>query len=629
MADIRLNVTGDSSGGVAAMDDMADAVGKSNVKWQEMANAAKMAAKAVVDFVKESVKQYAESERIQKQLTRVAGEYTDALSDQAEALSRLYAVDDDIIKQSETLLVQWGGVGAATKKTEKAILDYAAATGQDAVAATQDLIRNVESGGKGLAKMGVHFEVTGKKGADLASAVDALGKKFGGAAAADANSLTGQTNAAALAFADLQKAFGGMVSELVAKGGTITKITAAIRELTAELFTSSASKQAESREFLEQQAQVWRDHLSGKLVAYKDHQAGIVFSFEEAQQKLAAIEAKLNPQSLNSAFDGSKPNTVTGKTNAQMQAELAAAKEHAAQAQDIQEKNVENWRKSLKEMEAADDESRAKEREDYADELKMSADRVEVALKEAEKIVEIRRGMLLQVEEDNAKHAEKMAKDTARLQQKQDAEQKDNARKQAAEWERAADAIGAGFVNALSAQLEKLASGGEFDTAQFVGDILAITFAAAATAIGSANGAPALGAAIGNIGAIGIRAGAAAISADEKKAKRAANTKKYHDGGWVGAPRYHSGTWIGSDEERAILQTGERVLSRTEVGAMGGAHAIDKMAKGGSSRIVVNVSALDAKSAAEAFETETGKGLRRALRTGRGDLPAILGMGPR
>lgn len=626
MADIRLNVTGNSSGGVAAMDEAKDAAERSEKAFKKLAAGAAAAAAAVVAFTVSSIKAFADSERVQKQLTRAAGEYSEALGEQAEALSRLYAVDDDLIKQSETLLVQWGGVGAATKKTEKAILDYAAATGQDAVAATQDLIRNVESGGKGLAKMGVHFEVTGKKGADLASAVDALGKKFGGAAAADASSLTGQTHAASLAFVDLQKAFGGMVSDLLTKGGAITKITAAIRELTAELFTSSASKQAESKEWLEQQAQVWRDHLSGKLVAYKDHQAGIVFSFEEAQQKLADIEAKLNPGSLNAAFDGTKPNTVTGKTNDQMKQDEADAKAHATKTNEIQEKNAEEWKKYLQGMDDLEETARVKDQENYADELEMSAKRVEMAVEEGEKRTQIRRDLLLEIEKDNATHAEKMAKDAMKAEDAATKDALERTRKMRKQAQDVGDQIGAAFVNALASQLAKLAEGGEFDVTMFVGDILAATFSIAATAIGTAYGQPALGAAIGNLGAMGIRAGSSALSANEKKAKA---NPQYHDGGWVGAPRHHSGSWIGSDEERAILQTGERVLSRREVGTMGGAGMVDKMAKGGSSRIVINVSALDAKSAAESLEGQVGKGLRRAIQSGRGDLPALFGMGPR
>jgi len=58
----------------------------------------------------------------------------------------------------------------------------------------------------------------------------------------------------------------------------------------------------------------------------------------------------------------------------------------------------------------------------------------------------------------------------------------------------------------------------------------------------------------------------------------------FHRGGWV---RAHQGLW--SDEVRAILQTGERVLSRAEVATMGGRGRVDALAAGGGGGIVVVV----------------------------------------
>lgn len=599
MADIRIGVTGDASGGVAAMEDMADALGKSVAKWTDVSNAAKMAAKAVVDFAVQSVQKFAEAERMQAQLTRAAGEYSEALSDQASALSELYAVDDDIIKQSEILLTQWGGVGAATKDVEQAILDYAAATGQDAVSATQDLIRNVESGGTGLAKMGVHFKATGDKGKDLAAAVAALSGKFGGAAAADAATLTGSARGASLAFDELQESIGGVLSSMV-KGSGIT-----------DFFTD-----------IMRQAKDGVDLMKAVMS-------------EDPQDVGAQINAGMDfvRKKWGTQKQDELPNTVTGKTNKQMKEDVSAAKEHATAAAEIQEQNAKDWKKHLKDLDTLDETARVKDQEDYADELKMSADRTKALIDEEQKRLDWRRDALLQIEKDNAAHAEKMAKDERRIQEQSDKQAMERVKERRRQAREIGDQIGAAFVNALSSQLEKLAEGGEFDVAVFIADILAATFAIAATAIGAAYGMPALGSAIGNLGAMGISAGGRAISAEERKAKRAAEMAAagslYHDGGWVGAPRHHSGSWIGSDEERAILQTGERVLSRREVGTMGGAGMVDKMAKGGSSRIVINVSALDAKSAAESLEGQVGKGLRRAIQSGRGDLPALFGMGPR
>lgn len=177
-------------------------------------------------------------------------------------------------------------------------------------------------------------------------------------------------------------------------------------------------------------------------------------------------------------------------------------------------------------------------------------------------------------------------------------------------WEQAGDAIGGAFVSALSSQLAQLAQGGEFDAALFVGNILAATIAVAGTAIGSAMGQPALGAALGNLAAMGVQAAAQGISAEDHKKKAA--LPKYHDGGWVD----------GGMEQIAVLRRNERVLTPEEVGRMGGASSVDSMAKGmgGAGGIAVTVQAIDAESAARGFERQLGIAFRRAAATGSGPL---------
>ena len=163
------------------------------------------------------------------------------------------------------------------------------------------------------------------------------------------------------------------------------------------------------------------------------------------------------------------------------------------------------------------------------------------------------------------------------------------------------------------------------DAALFIGDILAAAVGVAGGVIGTAFGAPAVGAALGNLAAMGIRAGSSAIS----KSNKAGKTKRssYHTGGWV-EPRYHDGAWSGDDEQRAILQTGERVLSRTEVHHMGGPAAVDAQARGRGG-LTLNVTAIDAKSVADSFSGNAADGLKQALRRGHGALPALLGRSPR
>lgn len=616
MADITIGVRQGDTSGVDLLKEVGDEVGRSAVKWQELAGAVKAAAKMVFDFTRDAVKAYADSERVQRQLVRAAGEYADALGEQAEALSKLYAVDDDVIKQSQVLLTQWGGAGAAAEDVTKAVLDYAAAMGVDATSATQDLIRNVESGGVGLAKLGVHFEATGDKGHDLAAAIEAISKKFGGAAAADAGSLIGQTHAAELAFEDFKKALGGGIGEMIRASGVLPKLTAEIRALTDSLFTPTAQKQEESKDFIAQQVKYWEDIAAGNVIGYKDFATKTQFTFEEAQAELAKWRAKLRPSDFNASFAGGGGlPAVTGTTNKGMrdagpaislkgdyiQEETKEVSDAMAAQSALLEEQL---RKELQGLE----EQRIASQEETAKNLKAALDGEEKAYVESWKQV-------------------------ARLDEERRRAREEASRQEAETAGRMGDAIGAAFVNGLASQIEKLSTGGEIDVGMMVGDILASVIGIAATAIGTAYGAPQLGAAIGNLAAIGIRAGAGAISRGNLAKNRA---RKYHEGGWVGdeishLPRYHSGAWIGADEQRAILQTGERVLSRREVGAMGGPAGVDAAARGGGRAVVINLTAIDSKTASESLQTDLGKGMRTALRTGRGDLPLLFAglKGPR
>lgn len=617
MTDIRLNVVGDASGGVTAMNDMGASVGKSVVVWQEMANAAKAAGKAVVDFLIDSTKKAAESERGLRQLRRASGEYADALDEQAQALSRLYAVDDDLIVQSETLLAQWGGAAAASRDAEVAALNLAAAMGTDLNSATQMLIRNVESGGTGLAKMGIHFETTGDRGKDLAAAIAAINGKLGGAAAADANSLTGQLHAADLAFEDIQKTIGGSVAAFLQQTGVVGKLTAAMRELNG-MFTPSADKQAEDPAFIAAQVQIWDDIASGHTEGWKDAQAGIKFTFEEAQAELAKWRAKLNPSNFNDSFDANGMPGVTGTTNKggkdDAKAAAAEAKAAAKEAADV--------RREMAEADAQTQKDFARKELDAQDDYAKESVKIEKERQaEIQKTQEEVNKWIAGVNKEEAAAELKAQKEAAQLEDKALKDTMERSKQKAQQAQAAGDAIGTAFVTALGEQLSKLAAGEEFDVALFVGDIIASVIAVAGTVIGTAYGQPALGAAVGNLAAMGVRAGAGAASANAKKERK-------------GAKKYHSGGWIAEDEEVLIGRRDERMLTGNEVQRMGGRAAVDNAALGGTrggggAGMSVTVHAMDAKNAAEGFMGTLGQGLKKALRTGHGDVPRLLGAIPR
>ena len=82
---------------------------------------------------------------------------------------------------------------------------------------------------------------------------------------------------------------------------------------------------------------------------------------------------------------------------------------------------------------------------------------------------------------------------------------------------------------------------------------------------------------------------------------------------FAGAPRMHSGGWAGlrPDEVPAILQKGERVLSRREVAGQGGAQSI-----GGSQNIAITINARDAESFRQS-RVQVASDIARAVAFGR------------
>lgn len=644
MADLQLNIKGDSTEAVDAFKDTGKAAEKSGEAAEKALKRTKEEAKATKEVLKDmakafaavaaaaaaytvaAVKAWSDGERVQRQLARATGDYAKELGEQADAMGRVYAVDGDVIKQSQTLLAQWGGVGAATKETTKAILDYAAATGQDAIAATNDLIKQVETGGAGLKKLGVDFTATGDRGKDLAAAVDGIAKKFGGAAAADSAGLNGQAERAKQAFEDLTKAWGGMVGSFVEKSGVLDTVATKLREITSSVFTPEGEKKAQTREFWLEQKRIYEEGLSGRLTLYKDFANGVTMTWEEMQTELAKIETQLRPDWQDALTRDGKRGKATGTTAA---AEGIAAKAQAEMLKELSDQKQKAWRDDLKAEEMHELEQADKKRDAFAKDLDFEAGRVKEALKKRKELLDGYDAIRVEEEKRAAASAERMAQEEIKAQEEAAKKLADLQKSKEQQARQSADAIGAAFVNGLTAQLSKLAEGEELDPAMFVGEILAATVSAAAAIIGSVYGMPALGAAVGNLAAMGIRAGASGISAQAKKGGR----RSYHTGGWVGdeaeLPRYHSGAWIRPDEQMAVLQQGERVLSRAEVTAMGGPRGVDGAAGGSRPGFVVNVSALDAKSAAESFVSGVDRGLRDALRTGQGFLPQLLPQGVR
>lgn len=546
MADARVTVSGDASGATSALQDTANATGAATEKFRLLSEGVQKAASMALQFAKDSVKAYMESERVTRQLQRATGELSDAFEKQAQILSRENAVDDDVIKKQQTLLAQWGAapkdIGAATQ----AILDYAAATGKDAVGATQDLIQSVEMGGGALKRIGVQFDATGKRTEDLRRATDALAKKFAGASKANADTLEGRVDQVKNAFGDLQKAFGGMVEKFDQKTGALKTLAEMLHKIGLG-------------------AAIAYDTVSGLLSLKGGSGKGLMLNVAEQFQKAALANMGGGAAAIT------QPTPIGGGDNTTSYGRQQAAAGPSG-ADILKGAFSENEKELFGSIEVG-----------------------EVGALQYQKDLIRKRYDILADDAD--------IKDGIRKMEAQHAQQAlEAAQKEAAKWAQMGETLGASFVNALTGELDKLAAGGEFDLAGFIAGLLPM--------IGGAIFGP-LGGAIGGLAGAGIRF---------------ATSRRSHDGSWIGVPRYHSGGWlgIGPDESPAVLQSGERVLSRGEVAAMGGPSGVDRAARGGRAAVVVNISGLDTKSTKDFFEDRGGQGFKDSLRSGRGDIARLF-----
>lgn len=617
---------------------------KTKAMWAEIGQAAMVAGAAFIALGGSALHAFQEAERIQKQLIRASGEYAEALSQQADAMEERLNIDAEVIKQSQILLAQQLGVGAATQDVTSAILDYAAATGKDAVTATEDLIRNVESGGVGLAKMGIHFEATGNKGEDLKRIVAALGKKFGGAAAADADSLHGQVEGTRIAFGNMMEDFGQLIAAFASKTGIIEKVRDAMKSW-RDILNGGSEDQKRNEAYLAMQEKIAKalDDRAGWLQTITNKtREGDLAGAERAQQRLAALDAEIAKlkqlrDAANAAHGKGLPGleTVTGETNDAMKERLAAAATAAKKAELEREKSL-----TIAHAEFNAEYARKYQEQQTKGQDAAAQESVEIEKRRVAALKEEGEGLLAmqkeqqerekEMRDDADKAAEVSIQKSIQLAQHKADEARKLLEKQEQAWAEAGAAIGSAFVTSLGRELERLMEGGDVDAGEMVanviGDVLAVAGQVIGTTIGSIYGGVG-GAQLG--GAIGGAAGGL-LGTGVKALGKAGRKKKYHSGGPIGdevdIPRFHSGGALAPDEMHIIAQKGEHMLSRQQVAKLGGHAGVEQAANGGA-RFHFTINTIDALGTRQFFENDGGRGFFNALRTGRGSLLPAFGGG--
>ncbi len=441
---------------------------QASAAFSSMASSARAGLQVLIDFTKESVKAYAESERIQRQLILVAKEHSGALQNQAVAISQVNAVSDELVMQLQTMLLRYGAAPAAVGDTTQAILDYAAATGTDARSATEALTRGVEAGTGHIKGLGVSFEATGNKSEDLRRAVAALTEKFGGAGKEDASSLIGQTRAASDAFGELQESFGGFVAELGRDTGVLESVTKLLRDLNEgfALARDFGSKGGFSALVASAKSIITGEGIESSKLQLALSTTGTISGIvgQRGADRAAAAALASATKGSGSRFTGGSAGAAAAAGDGMFGPEAPTGAQWIAMAGDAAKAEEER----TKALEKAAEEQRKILHEMVRDHDKAMAD-VEKATKE------------------EAKRLRERQKDFAE----------------------AGASLGAAFVNQLSGMIEQLSGGGEKDIGKVVVNILAGLLTAAGGLAGNLllpGVGGAFGAAVGGLAGAGLKA---------------------------------------------------------------------------------------------------------------------------
>lgn len=448
MADLQLRIVGEDAASSA---------------FNSVSSAARAAQQILIDFTKQSIKAYAESEAVQRQLQVVAKGLTGAFQQQATAMAQANNISDELVQQMQTMLLRYGEAPGAVKSTTQAILDYAAATGTDARSATELLTRGVEAGTGKFKGLGISIDATGSKTKDLAAATAELAKKYGGSSAADAESLTGQLRGAEEAFGDLQEVFGGFISDVGSKTGILKALTTELRNIAegaqiAQRFIAAGGGKA-----------LWD---SAKAIAFGTN--------EEAAASRVAVN--------RAAAQAMLPSVMAPVTDRMQEEALRRAKSPVRETDRASGFTVksesENYK--LKEGDFIDPTDAAEA--DFNKAILGSSDYVK-GLNQRRLAVEDGEANLWKVVSDAADKGAAEAKAKAK------------------QWADAGSAIGNAFAGSLSSAIESLAAGQSLDVGQTLGDILGSLLPALGGILGNLI-APGIGGAVGGI--LGQVGGAAA-----------------------------------------------------------------------------------------------------------------------
>ena len=157
-----------------------------------------------------------------------------ALRDQASALMKVVAADDDAIASSQSLLIQFGRTEAEVLGLTPLVVDLSRKMGIDLDTAAKAVGKASDGSSGALKKMGIEVVDLGGNASDTDNVISALSKSVGGFAETEGASYAGQLEIMNNKFGELKESIGSgildVVNPLLSIGGALGEVNPQIGE---------------------------------------------------------------------------------------------------------------------------------------------------------------------------------------------------------------------------------------------------------------------------------------------------------------------------------------------------------------------------------------------------------------
>ena len=180
--------------------------------------AAAYAGKLAIDGVKSAIEDEAAQNKLAGTLERVAGaskETVAAVEQYILKTSLAKGVTDDQLRPAFDRLVR---SASSVKEAQDALnisLDISKATGKDLETVTAAVGRAMDGSTAALGKLGLGFEQSELKGKSFSDLLPMLTERFGGAAAAQAETFQGKIDRIGIAFSEAKETVGGFILDAI------------------------------------------------------------------------------------------------------------------------------------------------------------------------------------------------------------------------------------------------------------------------------------------------------------------------------------------------------------------------------------------------------------------------------